>query len=592
MIAIDLETTGLHQTDKILLVSITTEKGTYVVSGKHEERLKKFFTALAKSNELVVAHNAAFEGKFIKHHYGVTITNWYDTMLVSQICHNGKGYSHSLSNCLKRAKLPYTEDKKTFQTSFLSGVVTRSQIKYAADDTRYLFQLKKQLDKLVAKYKLETVLALEHKLLPVLIDMQYHGIKMDKAGWLAMIPEWEREQDRYIKILDDYVAKLKLGGRFSRKRQKATVTQLSLFGAPVDTEVGGGGCINYSSNEDLETIFKHLGALPVDKHGEVSFGEDAIVLWSTINGHEEFISALLGYREYGKLISTYGLSFVADRIYPSYKQCHAQTGRLASNKPNIQNIPAMEALRNKFIPDNEDSVFITCDMSSAEVRIAASMTKEPLLLAAILEGADMHSELSSMSYSIIFGEDVVVSSKGTWKEYSLSKLRNDHKPVVFAYFYLASAGTIYGALAKYINKYHKDGLAVAKKIKEGLDKRLPKLYAKLKSWAEFDGEYMTITKFGRIRFIKDTDYASKANAPIQGTNAEAMKVALIKAHQYLGGWGRVVLTVHDEIVVQVPRNRADEAAVAIQSIMADSLGYFLDGVPGAASVKIADYWVK
>jgi DNA polymerase-1 len=244
-------------------------------------------------------------------------------------------------------------------------------------------------------------------------------------------------------------------------------------------------------------------------------------------------------------------------------------------------------------------------MSAAEIRIAADYSGDGLLIDSILNGADMHSKLSSVSYSIIFGQDVIVKNSEDEIEidghtYVLSELRGTHKSAVFAKFYKGGPKRIYGVLSKYINHHHKtkkERDSVAWKISQAMDRALPKLSLYLTSLidrAKSQG-WLVSSVFGRIRYFdKEKVYGQACNYPIQGINAEAMKMALINIDKLLTklGYGRIVMNIHDEVVIEAPTSEAELLAPKIQKIVADSLGYFLKKIPGAASVKISDHWEK
>ena len=244
-------------------------------------------------------------------------------------------------------------------------------------------------------------------------------------------------------------------------------------------------------------------------------------------------------------------------------------------------------------------------MASAEVRIAADYSGDPLLLDSLLKGTDMHSELASTAFSVICGEPVVISNSSTptligGKEYIAKELRQANKTVVFAKFYKAGAKRVYSCLAEYINALHPpdERLLVAKRISRALDEKMPVLNKYLTSLidkAHTDG-YLRTSSLGRIRYFNDNSYGECANAPIQGTNAEAIKIAMVrlfKAFNNLIHTGaRIVGNVHDEVIVECRAEYAEEIAKITQTIVAESLGYFLTKVTGEASVEINDHWKK
>lgn len=280
--------------------------------------------------------------------------------------------------------------------------------------------------------------------------------------------------------------------------------------------------------------------------------------------------------------------------------CVMITGQ-CQNIPNDQS-GAGSILRDYFIaPDGYK--MITSDMGSAEIRIAADYSGDKFLLASLYEGLDMHSELATTSFSIIYDEPVIVSKSEEpvvvqGQRLIPADLRQAHKTVLFAKFYKGGAKRVYQCLAKYINQVHppSDRMEIASRISKAIDERMPDLTAYLTSLINEANTKMCLrgSKLGRIRYFNGDAYGNASNMPIQCTNADAMKVALIKADRYLEstGYGWLVLTVHDELVAVAKEEVAEEVAAEIKKIMSDSLEWFLETVNGDASVKIKHCWEK
>ncbi len=260
-------------------------------------------------------------------------------------------------------------------------------------------------------------------------------------------------------------------------------------------------------------------------------------------------------------------------------------------------------IRSFFLPD-EGHLMITSDMDGAEVRVAADYSQEPKLVKSILNDEDLHSKLASVSYSIIFGTEVTISKTKVpinVESYTfISKtLRDTHKSVLFAKFYKGGAKRVYDVLSEYINLFHRGAVTkeIAAKISTAMDKELPKLSKYLTSLINQAKKvgFLIGSKLGRIRYFnKETVFGDAANFPIQNTNAEAMKIALIKADKYFteNDLGRIVLNVHDELVSSIKEELAESTAPEIKRIMASSLQWFLKTIPGDASVSISKHWKK
>jgi DNA polymerase I len=406
-------------------------------------------------------------------------------------------------------------------------------------------------------------------------------------------------------------------GQYTRARQKQEFVVLDLFGGSTVVQNNNEGNVNFGSSHQILDLFRIVGE-PVPTVTEMvdgepvikeSAGEDALLTYLTEHPRcqlRNFIDILLKYREYGKLISTYGEDFLLkldehSYIHTEYSQCFTATGRLGSSNPNLQNIPANE-LRSMFIPD-EDHVMVTCDMEGAEARIAGDFSGEEELVNSFIKKEDLHSKLASKSYSIIFGKATKVSKTQTPmkvkdQEFIPQELRDTHKSVLFAKFYKGGAKRVYEVLAEYINLFHEgdDRMHIARRISQTIDKTLPTLSAYLSSLideAKSTG-ILRANKLGRIRWFDKDVYGEAANYPIQGTNADAMKIALVRLDDFFKetGYGRIVLTVHDEVVCSVMREHKELCAEKIHTIMYEALGYFLTVIPGGASVKIENYWKK
>jgi DNA polymerase-1 len=296
----------------------------------------------------------------------------------------------------------------------------------------------------------------------------------------------------------------------------------------------------------------------------------------------------------------------ANHIHTIYSQCTTTTGRFSSSSPNLQNIPSGKSgagaiVRNYFIPRSGYKL-ITCDMTGAEITIAADLSKDQLLLRNIEEDMDIHSYLASLSFSIIFGQRVTISKSKdtvTIKGYTVvpDECRDIHKSVTFAKFYRGGPARVYQVLARYINMVHPANkrMPISKLISQKLDAELPKLSRYLNGLIERANKegYLVTTKLGRRRYFDTKIHGEGANAPIQGSNADAIKIAMINSDKYLKQiGGRIVLTVHDEIVCEVPISMCEGAAIKIQDIMAAALTAVLYELKGKAAVSVADYWKK
>lgn len=635
---LDLETTGLYPWlgANIDLIALHNDFGiSYVLEAeKYPISEIKGLLDLIK-HSLVIGHNIKFDCNFLLHHYGVSLENVFCTQIASQIVDNGrqKELKFSLVDVCKRfipaSYVISKQDKKKLQESFVDprirAVLDRfralreKQMLYAAEDVKWIIPLYDILSEKILDNGLQKIARLEFTLLPVLSRMEVRGAKIDKEGWKALVRHWEKEILEIEDALDRESVRL-LGARnsvFEFQRRRTASVQGSLFSSATPTMVVNGRCVNYSAQPQVVELWREFGEdPPLDEQGTVSIGEESLQTYLTEHPEsrlEKFIDLLLEYREVDKLISTYGYQFLEQldensRIHTSYTQTRTETGRLSSKEPNLQNIPSSEKeFRNvrRFFVARPGYKIITCDMNSAEVAIAADYSGEELLIDSLLKGVDMHSMLASLSFSIIFNKEITI--KNTDDEitighytYKLSELRKKHKNVLFAKFYKGGAKRIYKVLSKYINRHCQPDqrLEVAKRISSALDQRLPALSHYLSSLiakAQVSG-YLTSDTLGRIRYLPKTAFGEAANYPIQGTNANALKIALIRLDREFANYGlgvaSILMNIHDEVVCEVREDVAEELAQKVQAIMGDSLSYFLSIVKGGATAKIGDHWQK
>lgn len=651
IIGLDLETTGLQAwNSEIDLIAIKTDTEEYIleVAAYSNDALVDLFRRVASECTTVLLHNSKFDCGFIYHHYHVLLTNTHCTEMSAEICENGKqkllrkSYNRpfSLTSVLKRwmgVTHADKEDKRAFQLSFTNKELRkeldrfpsfrRAQMEYAMEDVRHLRNLYAIQMTRIEELELQTIYKLEHKLLPVLVKMEMTGCLIDREGWAKLIKDyWEPELIQIEKRLDEEVSKLIRGKNFkySIERSCDTSVQFDLFGNNVTTDLSKENELNYASSEQVIELFKFLGQ-PVPRTTKIvdkkevevdTVGEEALTVYLTETVDSplaNFIEILLEHRKVSKLISTYGYEFLANldqnnHIHTLYTQTKTETGRLSSKHPNLQNIPKppkndpTKDVRRFFIA-RPGYKFITCDMAGAEVAIAADYSQEPILLDALRNGADMHSDLASVSFSIIFSTPTTISKKGAEIDcngfkYIPEELRDEHKSVVFAKFYKGGAKRVYGVLSKYINRHWPAAkrMDIASEISKALDLKMPKLSAYLSGLitkAQKQG-FLRTSSFGRIRFFDSKVYGEAANAPIQGTNSEAIKIAMINLDKYFceTEYGRLVMNIHDELVCEVKDEFVEQASKIVQIEMASALSYFLTTIKGGASVSISDHWKK
>jgi DNA polymerase-1 len=272
------------------------------------------------------------------------------------------------------------------------------------------------------------------------------------------------------------------------------------------------------------------------------------------------------------------------RVHTCFNQAVAATGRLSSSDPNLQNIPIKTELgreiRRAFIAER-GNVLISADYSQIEFRVLAHMSEDPVLVAAFREGADFHERTSTK----IFGTD---SGKDPHQLRSIAKMVN------YALLYGKSAFT----LSKDIGVSQEE----AQRFIESYFAGFPNVRAYIDRTLE-DGRATGVVKtmFGRRRLVPELTSRNfqvrsaaermAVNMPIQGSAADILKKAMIDVHAGLpgvaGGRARMILTVHDELLFEAPREAADETSAAVRELMEGAVRL---NVPLTVDVGVGENW--
>lgn len=413
-------------------------------------------------------------------------------------------------------------------------------------------KLKKKIEDLEMTNLLENI---EMPLVEVLGFMEYEGFKADKEVLLQL----QEEYDLKIKELEEIIYRI-AGEEFNINSPK----QLGLI------------------------LFEKLN-LPVIKKTKTGYSTNAEVLESLREQHEiiDYISA---YRQVVKLKSTYvdgllSLMTKDDRIHSSFNQTITATGRISSTDPNLQNIPVRQemgrVLRKAFISKDEYTL-VDADYSQIELRILAHMAEEDILIESFSKDEDIHSRTASEVFS--------TPLKEVTKE-----MRSAAKAVNF--------GIVYGVsdfgLAQNLNIPVKEAKGYIDlyfsrypKIKEYMDNTILE--------AEEKG-YVT-TLLGRRRYIPEINSKNKIlrslgkrlamNTPIQGTAADIIKIAMVKVFKRLKSEGmktKLILQVHDELILEAPNDEVEKASLILKEEMESSLKL---KVPMGVDVNVGKSWYE
>ena len=348
---------------------------------------------------------------------------------------------------------------------------------------------------------------------------------------------------------------------------------------------------NIKSPKQLGVILFEKLELPVVKKTKTGYSTDVTVLEELANKHE-IIKKILRYRHLTKLKSTYidGLkpliNSYTSRIHTHFQQTVTVTGRLSSTEPNLQNIPTRtetgKRIRELFVPGEGFDYFMSCDYSQVELRILAHIAQDHLLLDSFNKGQDVHARTAAEVFGMNL-EDVSSSQRSSAKAVNFGIVYG-----ISDYGLAKQLGITRKEAAKYIEEY----FARYTGVKAYMEKTI----------AEAKKVGYVATMFGRRRYLPDINsnnfnrrsFAERTaiNTPIQGTAADIIKLAMIKTQAALESAhlkSRILLQVHDELVLEVTENEKDEVEKLVRETMENTIKL---EIPLAADVAFGKNWAK
>ncbi len=553
-ISFDTETTGIDANDAELVglsFSWKTGEGFYVPLppdiAKAKEILAYFKPVFADPEKIWVGQNIKYDLLVLKW-YDVEIPGkLFDTMLAHYVIEpDGKRSMDLLAaKFLGYEPIPIEDliGKKGKSQGNMRDVELEKIKEYAVEDADITLQLKQVFTPLLTKKEVDKVFnEVENPLVKVLTDMEFEGIKID-TGFLA---EYSKELEREAHTAEESVYK-QAGVRF-----------------------------NLASPKQLgEVMFDKLkidASAKKTKTGQYQTGEDVLLKLSA-KGHQ-IADDILTFRELTKLKSTYVDSLPllinrkTGRVHTTYGQAVAVTGRLASNNPNLQNIPVRtdrgKEIRKAFIPRDDKHVLLSADYSQIELRIVAGISADKNMCEAFKSGTDIHTATAARVYN--------VPEKEVTKE-----MRYKAKSVNF--------GIIYGQGAFGLADNLGISRTEAKEIIDNYKKTFPGIQKYMDNTINFAREHGYVqTLMGRKRWLRDINSANftvrgfaernAINSPIQGTAADMIKLAMQKVHAAMKKQkmqSKMILQVHDELVFDAVATEVNELKPLILENMQSAL---------------------
>jgi DNA polymerase-1 len=519
-------------------LSIKPNDSLLVPIGQFDDALKQ----LLAEDRLFVAHDAKLQQRRLAEKGWPIPSRWADTMIMSYVINPGLP-SHELPDVSRdRLKRDVTARKDVQKTAPLFAIEHEIGAGAIGPYVNYLGE------------KTDIALSLKNVLEPELqrdpaLQKIYETIE------LPLIPVLARMEDRGIRVDVDLL----------RQMSNTMAVQLADLEKRVYAEAGTE--FNINSPQQLGHILFEKLQYPVIKKtkGTKAWSTSMDVLQELASHGFVVPQLILQHRELHKLKSTYidslpQLVAKDGRVHTSFNQAVAATGRLSSSDPNLQNIPIRTPLgreiRRAFIAD-EGCVLLAADYSQVELRILAHISQDADLIETFRRGADIHRATASKMFNIPENE-LTPDQRRAAKTINFGVLYG------MSAFRLSNELNIPTAQAKdFIDAY----FARYPRIQEYLDRTLQE--------ARATGKVTTL--FGRVRYIPEIHNKSftvrgnaermATNAPIQGTAADILKLAMIALDERLSGGARMLLTVHDEIVIEVPAPQAEKVAGIVKETM-------------------------
>lgn len=570
-VCFDTETTGLDAINASLVgIAFSWQAGTgyYVPISKDEAQRNETLKDLAPffANETIekVGQNLKYDIK-VMHQHGIAVKGpLFDTMLAHYIINPDMRHNMDIlaETYLNYRPKPISDliGKKGKNQGSMRDVPLDQQTEYAAEDADITWQLKEHFEQELGKNEQRELLnKVELPLVRVLAAMELAGISLDVPYLNNMATQLEHEAQQLAQRIFDQA-----GETFNLASPKqlgpVLFDKLKLVDKPKKTKTG-----QYSTAEEV---------------------------LSTLAKNHPIVADILEWRSVQKLNNTYVSALPQDvnthsnRVHTVYNQAVAATGRLSSNHPNLQNIPIRtprgQQVRKAFVAKDNQHVLMAADYSQIELRIIASLSEDPSMVAAFNNNEDIHAATAAK----VFGVPLEEVSR---------EQRSQAKTVNF--------GIIYGVSAFGLSNQTTLSRSEAKALIDTYYENYPKLKSYMSEQVDFAREQGYVaTVLGRRRYLKDINSRNAivrgaaernaVNAPIQGSAADIIKIAMLRIYDKMREQqfkAQMLLQVHDELVFECPKSELDALTKLVKTEMENA--YKLH-VPLTVDIGVGHNWLE
>jgi len=568
-VCFDTETTGLDElTAELVGIAFSWKKGTGYYLPFPEDRTAcetklAYFAPFFQSSEIEkVGHNLKYDIKVLQQ-YGMNVqAPLFDTMIAHYLINPDMRHNMDVlaENYLGYQPQPITEliGKKGPNQGSMRNVPLDKQTEYAVEDADVTYQLKNHfVTEMASKEVIDLFNKIELPLVNVLADMESAGIHIDVDYLNELAVQFQKE----TATLEERIYE-QAGERFNLASPKQLgpilFDKLKLVDKPKKTKTG-----QYSTAEDVLSYLAKDHAIVAD---------------------------ILEWRSVKKLSNTYiealpqQVNPKTDRVHTIFNQAVAATGRLSSNHPNLQNIPIRtergQLVRKAFIPRDEAHVLLAADYSQIELRVIASLSDDKEMQEAFQKGEDIHASTAAKVFNVALEE---VSREQ----------RSQAKTVNF--------GIVYGVSAFGLSNQTNLNRKESKALIDAYYETYPHLKSYIRKQVDFARENGYVeTILGRRRYLRDINSQNSivrsaaernaVNAPIQGSAADIIKIAMLRIHEKLKDYdSQMLLQVHDELVFDAKKSEIDALTNMIKTEMEQA--YKLQ-VPLVVDVGTGTNWLE
>lgn len=570
-VCFDTETTSLNELEAELVgmaFSWEKHKGYYVLFPESKELtqeiLEIFRPFFENSSITKIGQNLKYDIKVLAKYNIQVLGNLFDTMIAHYLLNPDAKHNMDIlsENYLHYSPISIETliGKKGKGQLSMRQVPPQEQKEYAVEDTDVTLQLKNIFEQQLQKYNAEKLFSqIESPLVQVLADMELEGIRID-------VP--------FLKSLSNDIEK-------------------DIFSLQQAVYEQAGEIFNLSSPKQLgDILFEKLKLISKPKKTKTGQYATSEEILSELAPKHKIVANVLEYRQLQKLQSTYidalpkEVNSTTGRVHTTYMQAVTATGRLSSNNPNLQNIPIRtergQQIRKAFVPRNEDYTLLSADYSQIELRVIAALSGEKNMIEAFLQNQDIHRSTAAK----VFNVDIQ----------SVTREQRSHAKTV-------NFGIIYGVSAFGLSNQTELSRSESKELIDTYYQTYPQLKIFIDKQIHFARENGYVeTILGRRRYLPDINSRNQVvrgaaernavNAPIQGSAADIIKIAMINIYNLLKDnklKTKILLQVHDELIFDVPKNELDFVKPLIKKTMEEAYQF---AVPLVVDLGIGKNWLE